>query len=97
MSEENTFEPWPLDFVLLKILPDKGTLGGVHWRGRRAKDLKEEIANPNVSSYQIGTRLGILKKSGYVQSFPGMGHGERIWARTEKGVALLGKKEEFLG
>lgn len=37
------YKPTPLDFLLLERLPEKGLIGGLHWKGRRARDLRQEV------------------------------------------------------
>lgn len=37
------YEPLPLDFEILSFLPEKGLIGGIHWKGRRVRDVAEEV------------------------------------------------------
>lgn len=101
VRDDSHYEYWPLDFVLLEMLPDKGLLGGLHWKGRLTRDLAREINNsveegPRMTSNGVGKRLRVLKAFGVVEDFPS-GQGQRIWARVpEKATALLAKKEDYL-
>lgn len=94
---KHEFEPWPLDFVLLEKLPEKGLIGGIHWRGRQVRDLRDEINDvegAETTSDQVSARLRALKIAGYTQDFPGA-HG-RIWARLQAGSSFLRRKESYL-
>jgi len=95
------FTPLPLDFKLLEMLPAKGMIGGVHWRGRRTGDLYKQLveAEPELKDYisatSISARMRSLHVAGYVQNFNGS-NGQKIWARTPEGEAFLATKEEVL-
>jgi hypothetical protein len=91
MGNKTGYEPWPLDYKLLELLPDAGIIGGVHYKGRRARDLLKEITSEigegilNIA--QLQSRLRVLKMNGYAEKFPASG-GD-IWARTSEGVKFL--------
>lgn len=86
-----SYEPWPLDTKLLDLLPDAGTIGGVHYKGRRARDLlkeiTEEIGTGIVTIGQVQSRLRVLRQQKLADKFPASG-GD-IWARTTKGWEFL--------
>jgi hypothetical protein len=95
------YSPTPVDFILLDKLPEVGMIGGVHWKGRRAKDLREEIIEGGVEATLvpmsfIGARLRSMGVAGLVQNYAGGTRGG-IWARTPQGTEYLGKREEILG
>lgn len=94
---EPKFEAWPLDFVILEKIPEKGMIGGVHWRGRQVKDLAEEVKDDvgsTVSTGSLASRLRAMKVAGFVQDFPAS--EGRIWARLEAGTSFLRQKETYL-
>src|SRR4051812_24039480 len=100
------YRPQPVDFQLLELLPDKGMIGGVHWRGRQARDIRQEILDhsngeltPDMLTIGfVQGRLRAMTVAGYVESFGGSGTGgKNIWARTPDGVAFLEYKDEVLG
>lgn len=103
----NYYEPWPVDFALLELMPNEGLIAGVHWRGRQVKDMVGELndqltpddlrngAEP-FTTPGIQARLRSMAVVGLVTNHPGSG-GMRIWARTSKGVDQLGRKNELLG
>jgi hypothetical protein len=87
MGNKTGYEPWPLDYKLLELLPDAGIIGGVHYKGRRARDvlksITDEIGSGIVTVNQVQSRLRVLRQNGLVDKFPASG-GD-IWARTEAG------------
>ncbi len=88
------YSPWPIDFRILEKLPEVGTIGGVHWKGRRTKDLPSDIGLEGVTSELVASRLRSMHAGGIVKNFPA---GEQtIWARTQKGTELLTKEEEYV-
>jgi hypothetical protein len=98
MSQKNYYEPLPVDFELLTRMPDQGTIGGVHWKGKHVKDLRGEIldaANGDLTpdmltADMVSARMRSMLVAGLVQNYPAMGAGGlRIWARTPKGVEFL--------
>lgn len=88
------YEPYPVDFKILRLLPEVGTIGGVHWKGRRARDVVAELDMEGVNVQLVGDRLRSMGTGGYVKGFPSK--GGKIWARTSKGVALMNKEEEYV-
>jgi hypothetical protein len=96
------YRPTPLDFEILAALPPKGILGGVHWAGRPARHVREQInerlpeGTPPVKVSTIQARLRSMKIAGYVEDFQSHGSG-RIWALTTDGREHLGRREEVLG
>lgn len=98
------FEPTPMDFRILELLPPEGMIGGVHWRGRIAADIAEEIMDSipqedrqyvKVNGLTVGNALTNMAKEGYVKMYSGT--NRRIWARTNSGTEFLSRKGEFLG
>jgi hypothetical protein len=85
------YRPWPLDEKLLKMLPDEGIIGGVHYRGRQAKHIKQEIdaeIGPGIVTMgQVQARMRELRFQGFAESFAAS--GGRVWARTAKGKEHL--------
>jgi hypothetical protein len=108
MTEENNrtfrYRPTPVDFLILELLPEKGMIGGLHWKGRRARDVRTEIIETQgvdaslLTTATIQSRLRSMTVANIVESFPGVGaQGGNIWARTPEGTKLLATKEEVLG
>jgi hypothetical protein len=95
------YAPVPVDFILLDLLPDKGIVGGVHWRGIKVADLRinlKEEHDIELHGEGVSARLRTLEHHGFVTQFPGGGAGgSRIWARTPQGAELLSKRDEILG
>jgi hypothetical protein len=99
------FRPLPLDFTLLELMPEKGMIGGVHWRGRRGADLRQEVieqANGELNPGELPTslvmaRIRSMHTFGLVESFSAAGSGTLIWARTPEGTEFLKTREEVLG
>jgi len=94
----------PLDFEILKRLPEKGVIGGIHWQGRRVKDLREEIIretgldDPSIlPTSLIQARLRSMHVAGYVENFPASAGGVVIWARSHIGTEQMNRGEEILG
>jgi hypothetical protein len=95
-----------VDFLLLEKLPDKGMLGGIHWNGRRVKDLVDEINESlnnglKVTSSFVQARLRAMHVAGYVSKHPGSssqenGGGQNVWARTLAGQEFLKTKASVL-
>jgi hypothetical protein len=77
-----------MDFRLLELLPEVGLIGGVHWRGRRVRDLRDElnqIEGIDLSSGNVQARLQAMRGAGFVRDFATSGHG-KLWAKTPEGV-----------
>lgn len=107
------YSPQPVDFVLLGMLPDAGMIGGIHWRGRRAVDLRQEILDSGVEAALVPTtfvssRLRSMRVAGLVETYSAGSpitsattnsrhRSSQIWARTEKGKEQLAKRDEILG
>lgn len=86
-------EIWPLDYLILKALPNENEmLGGVHYVGRRARDLSDQFGE-HVTVPQINTRLRICKLNALVIDRPAS--GGRVWQRTHKGVELLRQRGDL--
>lgn len=102
---DRAYRPMPVDFMLLAKLPEKGMIGGVHWKGRLAAHLQKEMlaeANGELTADMIPmsfvtSRLRSMAIAGYTVNYPAAGNAAVIWARTDKGTELLGRKEEVLG
>lgn len=87
----------PIDFLLLEGMPEQGTIGGVHWKGRRVADLTVEITeatDTTMTSGFVQGRMRAMKLYGFVADYPAT--GPRVWARTPAGSELLGRKEALL-
>jgi hypothetical protein len=86
-SKGDNYAPWPLDFKLLAMMPEIGTIGGVHWRGRRVRDLTEELnaEGVEVDTNLVAARIRSMSAAGLVKQFGNRGTG-RIWAKTPAGV-----------
>lgn len=103
-SNGSYYKPLPLDFELLERMPEKGMIGGLHWRGRRARDIRADMleAHPDLQELltvsMVQSRLRSMNVAGYVENFASIGAGGSvIWARTTKGSEFLKQKEEVLG
>ena len=75
------YRPMPLDFKILELLPEKGMIGGVHWQGRRVKDVRkqiledEEITDPTiVPTSLVQSRLRSMHVAELVENFPAAGN-----------------------
>lgn len=97
------YRPVPADFLLLELLPEKGMIGGLHWKGRQVNSLVTEINEGlsgggqnglRVSSGFIQARLRSMHVAGFVSAHPAS--GGNIWARTPAGADYLGMKEKVL-
>lgn len=95
------FSPTPLDFEILARLPEKGIIGGVHWRGEMVRHLVREInaslpdGVPRLSDTGVSARLRSMAVVGYVENFAAT--GGRIWAKTPAGAAFEQTRTEVLG
>lgn len=97
------YEPMPLDFLILEVMPEQGMIGGVHWKGKRVADIASEInersngSGVKTKGTMIDGRMRSLKHFGYTKDFASYGTGgTRIWARTPEGTKLLANKEAIL-
>lgn len=85
------YEPWPLDFRLLELMPNVGLVAGVHNAGRSAVALRDainEVAGEDVvTSSQVSARLRVMRMAGLCDSAPATGN--QVWARTALGVQML--------
>jgi hypothetical protein len=100
---QGEYMPTPLDFRLLEMMPAKGMIGGVHWKGRRVKDLLDELIDgePELAQYltssSLMARMRSMHVAGFVEPFRGTGNQSNIWARTPMGTEYMARKEEVLG
>lgn len=104
MTTNHYYEPTPLDFVLLELMPEKGMIGGIHWKGRRAADMLTDIieGTPELKGMltmnQTQARLRSMSVAGHTESFKTIGGGGgKIWARTPQGTEFMAKRVEYLG
>ena len=92
------YEPMPVDFSILALLPERGIIGGVHWAGvpvrHVTRDVNAEADGATLPGSAVMARLRSMKVAGYVEDFPAV--GPRIWARTPEGSAFLATREEVL-
>src|SRR4051794_35545167 len=80
-------EVWPLDIATLKLLPHEDQmLGGVHYMGRRVRDLADELGE-HVTSSQLNSRSRIMKANGFAVDRPAT--NGRVWQRTTKAEVWL--------
>jgi len=99
------YEPVPVDFLILAKLPDAGMLGGVHWKGRLAKDDHDEITAKELDGDAtllnhslVMSRMRSMHAAGFVNSYSsGSVNGLKVWARTPAGAEHLARKDEILG
>jgi hypothetical protein len=86
-KQGENYAPWPLDYKLLSMIPEIGTIGGVHWKGRRVKDLTAELnaEGIEVNGNLVSARMRSMSAAGLVKQFGNRGAG-RIWAKTPAGV-----------
>jgi hypothetical protein len=104
-SKGNYYRPVPLDFAILEALPDKGMIGGIHWKGLMAKHVRQaildaipELDGTDLKPTTVASRLRSMNVEGLVEPFAAIGSsGTQIWARTPEGVEYLARKEEVLG
>lgn len=87
----------PMEHRVLEILPPEGLIGGVHYRGRIAVDIANEILEGispedrqyvHINGLTVGNVLTNLQKVGLVKQY-GKSSQRRIWARTPKGTEIL--------
>jgi hypothetical protein len=95
------YKAQPVDFILLEKMPEIGMIGGIHWKGRRVKDLQQEIIDGGVDASLVtmpfvAARVRSMHVEGLVEHFGGPNSGF-IWARTDKGTEFLAKRDEILG
>lgn len=91
------YAPWPLDYRLLAMVPEEGTIGGVHWKGRRSADLVAELNHEEeirVTSAMVSARLRAMQAAGYTKAYGGSGN-KKVWAKTPAGVKF--EKEQHNG
>ena len=99
------YRPQPVDFLILELLPEVGTIGGIHWKGRRAKDVRQDILDQGdegvaevLTMPLLQARLRALSAGGHVKNYGGAGTGGgSIWARTPDGTVHLARRDEVLG
>jgi hypothetical protein len=100
----NYYEPVPLDFLILELLPEDGVVGGIRWKGRRMSDVAEELrdklgAESDLRKDEVDSRFRSMSSGDVILKRPSGQQSSRgaIWARTKKGSSLLERKEEYLG
>lgn len=98
------YRPLPLDFLILEVIPERGLIGGIQWKGWRVMDIldnlmeREDIDGSILSTPMIQSRLRSMRIAGYVQSFETTAaNGRSVWARSKEGTAHLEKRDEILG
>jgi len=98
------YRPIPIDFLLLEVIPERGLIGGVHWRGRLVSDIidelavREDIDGSSITSSMVQSRMRSMRLAGYVEPFEATGAaGRSIWARTKAGSEYLARRDEVLG
>jgi hypothetical protein len=100
-SGSKYFHPQPIDFALLDMMPSKGMIGGIHWKGRRVTDMRQQLLDDGVPAELIKAtfiagRVRSMHVEGLVESFGGANSG-LIWARTQKGTDFLATRDQVLG
>lgn len=103
MSGLLNYEPWPIDFAILDVLPDQGLIGGLHNKGKSVKAFVAEMNKKTglagtenaATSTGVSARCRVLREVGYAETFPAT--GGRIWARTPQGAEFLKKHKEEVG
>jgi hypothetical protein len=98
-SAGDNYQPWPVDFPILELLPEDGVLGGVHWKGRRVKDVVDELRDQDldVTSDLVASRMRSMNAGGVTIARPAGGGSAKVWARTTKGSTMLRNKEDYIG
>lgn len=96
------YKPQPVDFVLLEKLPEDGMIGGIHWKGRQLKDLRQEIIDGGVDAgilplSFVSARMRSMAVEGLVVNRGTTMRSAAIWARTTEGTNYLAKREEIIG
>lgn len=92
------YRPMPVDRLILATMPEVGTIGGVHWRGRQVRDIVTELIDDeiDVTNTLVTARLKSMEAAGHVRIFPTSGKAApRIWAKTESGIALEKEEEDY--
>ncbi len=83
----------PLDYAILALLPEEGSmLGKYHQMGRTAKDMVESLDDEYVTSSTVNSRLRVLRMNKLAVHVPGSantGGGRKVWQRTPLGKALV--------
>lgn len=93
------YRPQPIDFVLLEKMPQVGTIGGLHWKGRRVADLRQELLDEGadaelVTMELVGARIRSMHVEGLVRNFSAV--KATIWARTPKGDEHLANRDKVM-
>ncbi len=88
------YEPMPVDELILGLLPEVGTIGGVHWRGRRVADVVEELNDDGVevTTTLVAARIRSMHVVGMVRRFRGT--SGTIWARVPDGGTTTTKEDQ---
>lgn len=88
MTQE--YEPYPLDFEILRRLPNLGSKVGYHTLGTTVKALARELKEGGATSAQLGGRLKSMQSAGLVVPVTVLPVGDgKGWQITPKGKSLL--------
>lgn len=90
----NEYEPYPLDFEILRRLPKVGAMLGYHTLGATVKSLKRDLGSDGlVTSDQIHGRLRSLRDARLVASVRVLPVGDGLgWQITPAGETLLAQR-----
>lgn len=96
------YVPQPVDFLLLDKMPEEGMVGGIHWKGKQAKQLRQDLIDDGIDAELIpmtfiAARLRSMNVAGLVETYSQTRRSSGIWARKPKGTEQLSKREEVLG
>jgi hypothetical protein len=86
----------PLDLIILKALPDEGTLfAGLYPLGETSANIAKAKLDGNVTSATVASRLKELQKQGLTVPKTALGSSTKgaVWQRTPAAVKLLASKE----
>lgn len=85
----------PLDLWILDLLPKEGAMVlGAYPDGILVSKIKSQIANGQLKSDLISSRLRVMKTMGLTVNMPGVGtSGKDVWQRTTKGEAVLTERK----
>jgi hypothetical protein len=86
------YRAMPIDQLILDLLPEEGTVGGIHWRGVRVKDVltglreqaPDDASKKLITSTLVQSRLRSMAAANMVANYPTVGSGGvAIWAKKE--------------